>query len=187
MADDGRNEAFFESLERIVADAVAQEAARERSQSRVLRAVAEEEATFAGVAVDLAERGALVVARTTGGRMHRGCIVSVGRDFAVLDAAGRPVVLALAHLGSLRLQPGTAPRDTSGARPPRLEVSLAGLLAGLAAERPRVQVGCVGDDQLVQGELRSAGVDVATLLLDGGRAAVAYLSITAIADVALLG
>jgi hypothetical protein len=184
--DDAAADEFLASLDHLVADAVAEETARERSQMRVLRQIAEEEATFLGVAVDLAERGGLVVARTSSGRAHRGRVLAVGRDFVVVrDGVGTPAFLTAWALSSLRPQPGTAMADTAGSRASALGVGFAALLVGLAAERPRVQVAAVGDEP-VAGELRSAGVDVVTLRLDGDAGLRAHVRIGAIADLLLL-
>jgi hypothetical protein len=181
-ADDG----FLASLDHLVADAVAEDAARERSQTRMLRQIAEEEATFLGVALDLAERGALVVARTSSGRSHRGRVLAVGRDFVVLrDGGGPPVFLAVTAMASLRAQPGAASDDTAGGRAAPLGVGLAALLVGLAAERPRVQVSAVGDEP-VAGQLRSVGADVLTLRLDGDAGLRAHVRLGAVSELLLL-
>lgn len=181
--DDG----FLASLHRLVADAVAETAARERSQTRVLRQVAEESATFAGVALDLAERGDPVVARTSTGRAHRGRVLAVGRDFVVVREAPKPpVLLSVAGITSLRPQSTARPGDTSGARPAPLDVTLAVLLAGLSAHRPRIQVMAGGDPQPLSGELRAVGLDVATLRLDGAGQALAHLRMANLAEVVLV-
>lgn len=177
---------FVRSLERLVADSVAEARARERSQARVLREVAEQEATFAGVALDLAERGAVVVARTAAGRPHRGRVLAVGKDLLVLgDGAGPPVLLALPWLASLRPQ-ADASAGVAGARTSPLPVSLAVLLSSLAVERPRVLMMAAGDEQPWAGELRSVGADVATLRLDGADRSVVHLRVAALAEVVLL-
>ena len=182
MDDDG----FLASLDHLLADAAAEEAARERSQTRVLRQIAEEEATFLGIAVDLAERGSVVVARTSSGRAHRGRVLAVGRDFVVLrDAAGPPAFLAVPALASLRPQPGDGRGDVAGARVAPLDVGLAALLVVLAADRPRVQVSAVGDEP-VAGQLRSAGVDVVTIRLDGDAGLRAHLRVGAVSELVLL-
>ncbi len=182
--DDDR---FLASLDRLVADAAADRSAKERSQARVLRQVAEESATFAGVAVDLAERGDVIVARMVTGRAHRGRVLAVGRDFVVVrDAPGPPVLVAITGIGSLRPQLHGRPTDTAGARRPPLNVGLAVLLAGLAADRPRVQVMAVGDHQPLSGELRAVGLDVATIRLDGEGKSLAYVRIANLAEVVLI-
>ena len=182
MDEDG----FLASLEHVVADAVAEEAARERSQTRTLRQVAEEEATFVGVALDLAERSSGVVARTSSGRSHRGRVVMVGRDFVVVrDGSGPPVFLPASALSSLRPEPGAASADTAGGRAAPRAVGFAALLVGLAADRPRVQVSAAGDET-VTGQLRSVGVDVVTVRLDGAASLRAHVRIAAISEVLLL-
>ena len=186
MGGAGSDDEFLASLDHVVADAVAEEAARERSQTRMLRRIAEEEATFVGVALDLAERGSVVVARTASGRAHRGRVLAVGRDFVVVrDGSGPAVLLPIASLASLRPQPGSAPVDTAGGRTAPLDVGFAALLVGLAADRPRVQVSAAVDEQ-VAGELRSVGVDVLTLRLDGDAALRAHVRLGAVTDVLLL-
>ena len=186
MGGGGDDDGFLASLDHLVADAVAEESARERAQTRRLRQIAEEEATFLGVAVDLAERGAVVVARTSSGRTHRGKVLAVGRDFLVLrDGGGPPAFVPVAALSSLRPQPGAASLDTAGGRPASLSVGLAALLVGLSADRPRVQVTAVGDEP-VAGVLRSVGVDVLTLVLDGDTGLRAHVRIGALSELLLL-
>ena len=183
---------FAADLARLLADAAADAASSERSQARLLRQVAEEEATFVGVAVDLAERGTGVVVRTSSGRAHRGVLLAVGRDFVVVrdpSGHGAPAFVALAAVTTLRPQPGTGGGglDTAGARSAPRDVSLAAVLTALAAERPRLQVGLVsGSDEPVAGELRSAGVDVLTVRLDGDAGLRVHVALAAVAEVLLL-
>lgn len=183
-----------ENLEALLADAVAAEAAHQRSADRLLRQAAAEEATFAGVLVDLAERGDRVAVRTAAGRVHRGVLRAVGRDFAVVQPDGRagssgdsrpPVFVRLAAVTSV----GTvdAPTGATGAigatgdRRPPLEASLAAVLGGLAPDRPQVQVGVAGDSAFVAGELVSAGFDVVVL-----RRPAAVVPVAAITEIVLL-
>ncbi|HUP87214.1 MAG TPA: hypothetical protein VM143_16285 [Acidimicrobiales bacterium] len=176
---------FLASLDHLVADAVAESAARERSRTRVLRQIAEEEATFVGVALDLAEQGATVVVRTSSGRAHRGGVVAVGRDFLVVRDGGRPpAFLAIRAIASLRPQAGSASPDTAGGRSAPLDIGLAALLPTMAAGRPRVQVCALGDEPLA-GELRSSGVDVLTLRLDGEAGLRAHIRLDAVAELLL--
>jgi len=65
-------------------------------------------------------------------------------------------------------------------------VALAVLLAGLAGDRPRVQMVASGDAQPLCGELRAVGLDVATLRLDGEQTALAYVRISGLAEVILV-
>lgn len=179
---------FGRALERLVAEAAAAEAARERVHERTLRTVAEVEATFLGIAVDLAEEGAPVVVRTVTGRRHRGRVLAVGRDVLIVrDGARPPVLLATAFVASMRPDPaGSAPgRDAAGGRPAPLDVSLAALLSHLGADRPRVQLVASGDDPLT-GALRSTGADVVTLRLDGDGRPVVHVRLAAVHEVVLL-
>ena len=179
---------FLRSLDSLVADAVAESAARERSQERVLRDVAAAEATFLGVALDLAEGGVGVVVRCSSGRAHRGRVLAVGRDFLVLrDGVKPPVFLAAWAVSSLRPQPGWSADsvEAAGARTAPLAVSLAALLGGLAGNRPRVQVVAAGEEP-VAGELRSAGADVLTVRLDGDRRLVTHVRLGAVSELVLL-
>ena len=75
--------------------------------------------------------------------------------------------------------------DTAGGRTAPLSVSLAALLVGLAADRPRVQVSATGDEP-VAGELRSVGLDVLTLRLDGDASLRAHVRIDAVTELLLL-
>ena len=176
---------FVATLDGVLADAVAYEAARARAQERTLRAVAESEATLAGVVVDLVEQRTPIVARTASGRAHRGRLLAAGRDFLVVrDGANPPAILALAALSSIRPQPGARHGDTTGDRVAPWSVSLAALLAELSGDRPRVQVVVTGDDA-VTGELRAVGRDVLTIRTDGGGNLVVYARIGAVCEVVL--
>lgn len=177
---------FVNALDRLIGDAVAEAAASERAKTRVLRQVAEEEATFGGVALELAERGDPVVARTLTGRMHRGAIIAVGRDFIVVRDAFRAVaLLPLAAVTSLRPQPAVPPADASGARAAPLDLTVALVLSRLAGERPRVAVMALGDEQPLGGELRAVGVDVLTIKLEGESGFLAHFRIAGLAEVLL--
>lgn len=187
-AGGGDGDAFARALHRLVADAAAAEAARERVQERTLRAVAEAEATFDGVALDLAENGAAVVVRTSEGRSHRGRILAVGRDFLALRDGDRPPALvAVGRVTSIRPHPAGAlgRRDAAGGRPAPLHVGLGGVLSQLGAERPRVLVFAAGEDPLA-GELRAVGTDVVTLRLDADRRPVVHVRLDAVSEVVLL-
>lgn len=179
---------FALQLHRLVADASADDAARERARERVLRETAALEATFAGVVLDLAEQGVTVVVRTSAGRTHRGRVIGVGTGALALRDEGRPPVLvAMAAVTSVRPQPGAERRagDVAGGRPAPLDLSMLELLGSLAEEHPRVQLSSAGEEP-VAGELRSVGVDLVTLQLDGDRRLLAHVPIGAVTDVVLL-
>jgi hypothetical protein len=177
---------FLRPLDTVVQDAVAAEAAGERSQERTLRSIAASEGTLVGLLVDLAERSVPVVVRLVSGRSHRGRVLAVARDAVVLrDGPKPPVVMALGAVASVRPQPSGADVEATGGRPAPLGVSLAALLAGFADARPRVQV-VAGGDEPVAGELRSVGVDVLTLRLDGDRGLAVHVALAAVHEVVLL-
>lgn len=179
---------FALRLHRLVADAAAGVAARDRAHERVLRETAAMEATLAGVVLDLAEQGTPVVVRTAAGRNHRGRVIGVGTGALALRDEGRPpVLIAMAAVTSVRphTEPRNRPRDVAGGRPAPLDLSMLRLLGGLAEERPRVQVSCAGEEPFA-GELRSVGVDLVTVRLDGDHGRLAHIPVAAVADVVLL-
>ncbi len=95
MADDegGPGLSPFEEIERWAAEARARDAVDARVRERWLRRQAEEEATFAGLLLDLAERQVGVVVTTTANRRHTGVVEAVGADFVALRVAGGRTVL----------------------------------------------------------------------------------------------
>lgn len=172
-----------DGLLRWAADARADDAAAARSRERWLRQQADEEATFAGVLLDLAERREPVVVHTTGGRRHHGVLGAVGLDHCtVVASGGRCVLLARDAIASVRAAAGaTAP---GGDRVVTATTRLVDALTALAGNRPRVQIAVRGEHDAMSGRLVAVGQDVVTLQLDGDRGAVAYVAIDAIAEVA---
>jgi hypothetical protein len=172
-------------LERWVADARSADAAAARARERWLRLQADESATFAGVLVDLAERGTPVVIHGRAGRRHRGSISAVAADFCALrTSAGRDVLLAYTGIGSVR--PDSRRPGPIGDRVVHAEIGIAEMLSVLAADRPRVLIVTAADAAGVAGELRSVGRDLVTVRLDGESRAAAYVAITAIAEMSLV-
>ena len=173
----------------MLADATVEQAARDRAAERALQQAAEEDSTLLGSLVAIAESGATVTVRTSsagGGRDHRGVVIGVGRDFFVLQPEPpRPTAfIPFAGATSVRAAAGEAPAGGAGRKPP-VDASFAAILGGLAAARPRVQLALRGGD-LVVGDLRVVGRDVATLALDGFQRAALVVPLASIADVALL-
>jgi hypothetical protein len=167
-----------------VASSAADEAAAARSRERWLRTAAEESATFAGVLVDLAERGAPVLVAGRAGRRHRGVVRAVGDGFLVLVLAdGSHVLLATAGVAWVRAEHRAD--AATGDRAVDLPMGLADALAALAEDRPRVLVVTTADDDGLAGELRAAGVDVLTLELDGPDRPPAYVPLATVAEVRL--
>lgn len=181
-------DALLADLARWTADAGAGEAARSRIRERWLRHQAEEEARFAGLALDLAEAGVPVALRLTSGRMLHGRVEAVARDFCVVRTdAGTPTLVAFDAVATVRPDPAYRADGAPSSRTGPVDVGLVEVLAGLAGERPRVRIVAEGSGEAVAGELRSVGADVATVRLDGARAGSVYVRLGAVREVALLG
>ncbi|HEX7275774.1 MAG TPA: hypothetical protein VF244_00225, partial [Acidimicrobiales bacterium] len=170
---------MLDDLERWAAGARAQEAAEERIRERWLRQAAEEEASFSGLLVDLAEDGGPVSVTTTAGRRHHGPIAAVGTDFvAVGGPDGRLVLVAIGAVAEVRPAAGGRhpPAATTG-RPP-LGVTLAEVLAQAVATRPRLAV--VAGAVTVVGQLRAVGIDVLTVRTDGEPPGQSYVTLASV-------
>jgi hypothetical protein len=173
----GGEGALSRALERWAADAAVDEAARQRARQRWLRVQAEEEATVAGVLLDLAERGA-TVCLDIGPHRLRGRIVGLGDDFvAARSETDQEVLVPSDAIEVVRSEPG-AP-DVVGDRAALLDVTLADVLVPLAAERPEVAIR-TRSGTVVRGELRSAGTDVARLRVPGEPPTSAWVPVMAI-------
>lgn len=179
----GGSAGFAAHLDRWVAEARISEAALGRARERWLREVAEQEATLAGVLADLAERQTTVSVRLRGGRRHHGTISAVGADFVVVgQTMGVDLLIRVAAIATV----GTAPDvgATIGDRTVGTELRLADVLAELAADRERVVVATEAGE-LLAGQLRSVGHDVAVLRTETVPPATAYLPLAAIVEVSL--
>jgi hypothetical protein len=160
----GGTDALARSLEQWAADAMVDEAARQRTRQRWLRIQAEEEASVLGALVDLAERGRSVVLDVGDDRI-RGAVVGIGADFlAVRSDRGQDVLVRTEAIEVVRAEPGA--HAVVGDRATLVEVTLAAVVGPLAAERTEVVVR-TRSGQVVRGELRSAGTDVVRLRADG--------------------
>ncbi len=177
--------AVLDDLERWAAGARAQEAAEARIRERWLRQAAEEEASFAGLLLDLAEDGRPVSVTTTSGRRQQGPIAAVGADFvAVGGPDGRLVLVATAAVAEVRPAASAhrhLPAATSGRHP--LGVTLAEVLAQAVATRPRVAM--VAGGVTVVGHLRAVGVDVLTVRTDGEPPGTSYVTLASVSEVSL--
>jgi hypothetical protein len=189
--DDRMGELFGERitarLDRWVADARAEDAARRRSSERWLRQQAQEESVFAGVLVDLAERGAQVAVHTaTGtGRIHRGVITLVGLDFVRIEVPGAGEVLVAAKVvSSVRTDREEAP--VTGDRVVASRLTLAEMITGLAAERERTLFVPLDGRGPVCGTVEAVGHDVVVVRMDRGGdvpGGTAYLRLAGIGEV----
>lgn len=184
----GDIEGFLADLARWTADSRASEAAGARVRERWLRQQAAEGARFAGVLVDLAEQGAGVAVRTTGGRVLQGRVAAVAGDFCVIrHDGGMATMLAFGAIASLRPEPGHRSGDADSGRTSPPALMLADVLARMTPERPRVRVTTEGAGEAITGELRSVGVDVATVRLEGDPPGTVYLQLPCVREVTLLG
>ncbi len=172
-------------IDRWVADARVDEAARLRARERWLRHQAEEEGSLAGVLADVAERGVPVAVHVRGGRQHRGEVRAVGADFVALRSGATDVIIAIAAVTSVRTRPGEA--STLGDRSITSLLRLVEVLAGLAAERAAVLLVMAGGDDAVAGVLGSVGRDVVGVRVVDAPAVTAYVPIGAIVEVVLDG
>ena len=181
-------EALLADLARWSADSRVDDAARSRMRERWLRQQAEEDARFAGVALDLSEAGAGVAMRLTSGRTVHGRIATVARDFCVLrHDGGTATLVAFSAIATVRPEPGYRAGEAASERAAPVDAGLADVLVGLAGERPRVRIVVDGGGEALAGELRSVGFDVATMRLDGEHGATVYVQLGSVREVTLLG
>lgn len=172
-------------LEAWLAAARTAEAASGRARERWLRQAAGEEATFAGVLLDLAERRAPVIVQGRAGRRHRGVVRAVGTDFCGLRTPnGRDVLLT--HSGIAAVRPEGRADVAVGDRPVAVDIGIAEALAAISADRPRVLVVTMADADGVAGELRAVGRDVLTVRLDGSGRGTVYVPLVSVAEVSLV-
>lgn len=159
------------------------EAARSRARQRWLQRQADEESTFLGMLIDLAERRRSVLVSTTGTHHFRGTLRAVGADFVVVREQGLgEVVLPLRSVASVRPNPGDP--GAAGDRPLTVELVLSDTLVELSADYPDVMVGAGGDE--LRGTLRAAGIDVLSVVVDGPRRDVVHLNSASLEFVAIL-
>ena len=174
---------FAQRLEQWAADARIDAAALERSRERWLRSAAEQDATFGGVLLDLAERGITVAVQTVAGRRHHGAIEVIGADFVALrKPSGSELLMALRAVTMLRA--GSAGLAV-GERAVSTDLRLVEALAELAAERARVLLVAQRGGDAVSGELRSVGIDVVTVRADGDPPMPVYVRTESISEVGL--
>jgi hypothetical protein len=169
-------------LDAWLADARVEGSADARAREHWLRAAVEADATFAGVLLDLAERGVAVAIATAAGRRQQGVVEVLGADFAALRlASGHEVLVAMTAIASVRTAPAVG--VAAGERVVTTDLRLADVLGELAADRARVRIVTHGAGEVVAGELRSVGQDVVTVRSDGEAAGTAYLLTRAVAEV----
>jgi hypothetical protein len=177
VAETDPTDHLLDELRRWAADEETARVTRSRSRARWLRQQAAESATLAGVLMDLAEHGAVVTVEV-GARTHTGRLVAVSTGLCALeeidDAEHRLALVSLAAITML-----VSSVQALGDRVPNLELNLAAALAGLAGDRPTISLE-LKSGKRVTGVLESAGVDIATLRIDGPTGVVALVAINAI-------
>ena len=184
LAGGGGDDDLVEELTRWLAGQRADAAAAARARERWLRQQAAEETVFAGVLLDLAERGRGVVVHGAGQRRHRGTVRAVAEDFLAFHTVeGVDVLLRYEGIAALRPQGGGD--ALVGDRPHALDMTMAEAVAALVADRPRVLVVTL-DGSALSGEVRVAGRDVLVLRLDGDAASVAYVPLASVAELSLV-
>lgn len=178
----GPDDAFGRALARWAADATVDDAVRGRVRARWLRIQAEEEASFGGTLVDLAERGRPVVL-DVGPHRLQGLLAGVGGDFVALRTdRGHDVLIRLDGIDAVRPEPGST--AVRGDRTATLEVTLDAVLGPIAAERPEVLIR-TDRDVAVRGQLRSAGTDVLRLRAAGDPATPVWVPLDAVRMIVL--
>jgi len=168
-------------LTRWLAEARVDAAAASRARTAWLRRQLDDEATVAGVLLDLAERGTSVAVTVLGGRVHHGAVQAVAQDFCALRDDRADSLVAYASIVAIRPRGTAAP--LGGSRPAALDMSLVEALSALVLDGGRALVSHP-DGTATAGELRSIGHDVAVLRPDG-EGPVVYLPTATIAAVTL--
>jgi hypothetical protein len=188
--DEGEGEGvehMLAELARWAGQARAADTARDRSRERWLRQQAAEEATFTGVALDLAERRCAVAIGTANGRTLRGALSAVARDFWVVDGDGVATFVAAAYVVSVRPLPGTGGGDATGDRADVLDMRLVDALTAIVGDRPRVRLAVMGDNEVMTGELRTVGADVLTVRPDTANRQPVYVALSGVIECSILG
>jgi len=170
-------------LTRWLIDTRSEAASASRARERWLRQQAEEEARFAGILLDLAERDRPLVVQLAHDRRHRGHVRAVAEDFLALRTLEGTDVL-LRYAGIVAARPEGPDVLLDGDRPCALDMRFAEAVVAICAERPRVLVVTL-DGSRSSGELRAAGRDVLALRLDGRDRATSYVPLAAVAEVSL--
>jgi hypothetical protein len=161
------------------------QAGAERSRERWLRQQAAEEARLSGLLLDAAERGTVLTVRTRAGRVHRGRVLTVGRDFCGLEATGGDELLVrFEAIVVMRPDPSTRATVPQDRRVAPLDLSLAELLVQLAPDQPQVALVLDGDREGISGRLLAVGVDVVTVAT-APRTTLVYVTLSSVLEASL--
>lgn len=164
------------------AAARADDAADSRIRQMWAQVQAEDEATMAGVLAGLVERRAPLAIHLRTGTTLRGVAVGLGSDYVALAHAGQLSLVAAAAVEWARPDGVAAPAVFADRAPPT--GSLAGVLAGVAAERLAVRV--LTTTEALVGELVAVGADVLTVRPAGAAGDhLVYVATASVAEVAV--
>ncbi len=153
-----------DALDRWLADLRVDDDARTRRRMAVWKDHAADDATLLGVLADLAERGVPVMLTTVSGRRHRGRVLLVGSDAAVVRVDSQEwLVVRVAALASVRTVGGD-PVHGEGA--PGTTASFARLVEAMVqpGDWLRLAVG----DEAVGGNVGAVSSEVVLMRLDNG-------------------
>jgi hypothetical protein len=170
-----------------IADARVDDAAAARERGRWAARRAEEDATFRGALVDLAERQSVVRLQLRGGRELVGTPIAVGVDVVALATQAGRAFVRLHHLTAIRNAPGHGLVPSA----PRVAATLTGtrtlhdVISDAAAEQSDVRL-VLDDGREATGTLRAMGVDVVTLRENNAAQTTVLVSFDAVAAVTLL-
>jgi hypothetical protein len=181
--DDPLGNDLIDRLDRWAADARVDEAVQRRTRERWLRHQADQAATFTGVLVDLAERGAPVALQLLGGTSVVGALRTIGADFCALRVAGTTSLVVLDAVSTVRGAPASS--SLSGDRVTACELRFVDVVSELANDRERVHVVPAGAGAPLTGQLRAVGQDIATIRCDGDPPATVYVRLAAVGHLSL--
>lgn len=165
----------------------AHEAAASRVRERWLRVQLEDQATFASLALALAERQSTVLLTTTAGCQHRGRLIALGSDFLLTRAGRRATFIPHRAVATLRAGPGSPAVWPSEERASPLTTTFVQAVTGLAGDRPRVSVVLSRPEDRLAGELTSVGLDVAMMALPAGEGGPTYVRLSSVTELSVLG
>jgi hypothetical protein len=148
-------------------------AADDRARRHWVAQQAASGATLIGVLTDAAESRSRVHISRRWGEPWRGTVENVGRDLVVMRTeGGLRLLLALRAITSVQVVGGGV---VSGDREAPVDLTLAGALSRLVADRPRMQVHC-GDAGSVTGTLLELSPELLQLRSDTGDPILVVLS-----------
>lgn len=191
FADLGPDDA---ALVREVASVRAEQAAAARARKRWLTEQATETTTLAAAVWDLVERRSTAVVATLAGRHLGGTVVGAGRDFLSLSLAGNGLtegagwltlvpfwaIVELRPAGGLVAGSGRDHTDDDDA------LDFREALATLAPDRPQLAAVPLHGGEIVRGELRSVGADVAVLAVGPNAREISYLRLSSVAELSVM-